>query len=438
MTYQQEITLELNSNTAYTTVGAKQGDAYTREIIVHITADGIPWQIPSGVVASYRVRKPDGMAVWNEAIIRDNTVVVTLSEETLSVAGRAYADIILYTNSGRAEILSTVSFIIIIMSSPNISEAVASSNEFGYIQQVVDDANAIISESESWAIGTRSGVPVLGDSFTSEITTGGGFTYSIDKDVFRSYVGLYPGETIAWYLTYISSLVGWIISRENYQAQNVTPEEVGLTILSGIPNVNSVITVTVSDADKQWHNNSKYWSTAAQTAEESINNSDAKVIATLDYDQEAEVEKVIVDDAYVLSQPSGYDVSFDQDDFIEAVGGIVGEYSFYYTNTTQGMRWTLDGQVVYLVDYGITNVPANPTENDTIVIHYSQHGRFNFSIPRGYTGDTNFMTLAINPDDGYLYMYRPSNLVDRISFEIINDFGEEDDGYLQVILQTEV
>jgi len=73
------------------------------------------------------------MAVWNEAIIRDNTVVVTLSEETLSVAGRAYADIILYTNSGRAEILSTVSFIIIIMSSPNISEAVASSNEFGYI-----------------------------------------------------------------------------------------------------------------------------------------------------------------------------------------------------------------------------------------------------------------------------------------------------------------
>ena len=72
MIYQQEITLELNSNTAYTTVGAKQGDAYTREIAVHITADGIPWTIPNGVVASYRIRKPDGTAVWNEAIIKDN------------------------------------------------------------------------------------------------------------------------------------------------------------------------------------------------------------------------------------------------------------------------------------------------------------------------------------------------------------------------------
>ena len=91
MIYQQEITLELNSNTAYTTVGAKQGDAYTREIIVHITADGIPWTIPDSVVASYRVRKPDGTAVWNDAIIKDNTVVITLSEETLAVAGRAYA-----------------------------------------------------------------------------------------------------------------------------------------------------------------------------------------------------------------------------------------------------------------------------------------------------------------------------------------------------------
>ena len=149
MIYQQEITLELNSNTAYTTVGAKQGDAYTREIAVHITADGIPWTIPNGVVASYRIRKPDGAAVWNEAIIKDNTVIVTLSEEALSVAGRAYADIVLYTNSGKAQILSTVSFIIIIMSSPNISKAVASSNEFGYIQQVVDDANTTISEAEA-------------------------------------------------------------------------------------------------------------------------------------------------------------------------------------------------------------------------------------------------------------------------------------------------
>ena len=136
-------------------------------------------------MASYRVRKPDGTAVWNDAVIKNNTVVITLSEETLAVAGRAYADITLYTNNGKAQILSTVSFIIIIMSSPNISKTVASSNEFGYIQQVVDDANTTISEAEAWATGTKKGVPVMAGNFVSEITSGGGFSYTINEDTFR-------------------------------------------------------------------------------------------------------------------------------------------------------------------------------------------------------------------------------------------------------------
>jgi len=37
MEYVQELTLELNSNTAYTTVGAKQGDNNSRIIHVHLT-----------------------------------------------------------------------------------------------------------------------------------------------------------------------------------------------------------------------------------------------------------------------------------------------------------------------------------------------------------------------------------------------------------------
>ena len=65
MEFLQEITLELNSNTAYTTIGAKQGDSGSRVIKVHITQNGEPWTIPSSVSASYRVRKPDGYAVWN-------------------------------------------------------------------------------------------------------------------------------------------------------------------------------------------------------------------------------------------------------------------------------------------------------------------------------------------------------------------------------------
>ena len=428
MIYQQEITLELNSNTAYTTVGAKQGDAYTREIAVHITADGIPWTIPNGVVASYRIRKPDGTAVWNEAIIKDNTVIVTLSEEALSVAGRAYADIVLYTNSGKAQILSTVSFIIIIMSSPNISKAVASSNEFGYIQQVVDDANAVISESEAWATGTRKGVSVLAGNFVSEITSGGGFTYTIDKDIFRQYVGIFPGETNVWTLTYISALAGWELQRENYQPQRVTPNNIGLTI-NGIPDTNSTITVTISDRDIQWHNNAKYWSDTAKISRDAIENLDAVVEETLNCDEEAEVNRDIVKVVTLISQPNNYSIIINKNTFYNAVNEKIRDYVFYYNGT----NWTLDGDKITLDTYGITNVPTNPILGDSIIINYNTHSQLKFKIPRGYTGDVNFMTLAINPEDGLLYMYRPVNLVDKIDFSI-----SEDTGFLQVIMETEV
>ena len=43
------------------------------------------------------------------------------------------------------------------------------------------------------------------------------------------------------------------------------------------------------------------------------------------------------------------------------------------------------------------------------------------------------MTLAINPEDGLLYMYRPVKLVDKIDFSI-----SEETGFLQVTMETEV
>jgi len=43
--YTQEITLDINSNTAYTTVGAKQGDNNTRIIKVHLTENGLDYNL---------------------------------------------------------------------------------------------------------------------------------------------------------------------------------------------------------------------------------------------------------------------------------------------------------------------------------------------------------------------------------------------------------
>ena len=314
------------------------------------------------------------------------------------------------------------------MSSPNISKAVASSNEFGYIQQVVDDANAVISESEAWATGTRKGVPVLAGNFMSEITSGGGFTYTIDKDIFRQYVGIFPGETNVWTLTYISALAGWELQRENYQPQRVTPNNIGLTI-NGIPDTNSTITVTISDGDIQWHNNAKYWSDTAKISRDAIENLDAVVEETLNCDEEAEVNRDIVKVVTLISQPNNYSIIINKNTFYNAVNEKIRDYVFYYNGT----NWILDGDKITLDTYGITNVPTSPILGDSIIINYNTHSQLKFKIPRGYTGDVNFMTLAINPEDGLLYMYRPVNLVDKIGFSI-----SEETGFLQVTMETEV
>ena len=44
MEFIQEITLDLNANTAYTTIAAKQSDNGSRKILVHLTKNNIPYE----------------------------------------------------------------------------------------------------------------------------------------------------------------------------------------------------------------------------------------------------------------------------------------------------------------------------------------------------------------------------------------------------------
>lgn len=208
MEYLKEISLELNSNTAYTTVGAKQGDASSRVIKIHVTENGEDWTIPAGVSVSYRVRKPDGYAIWNDGIIdtNENVVYITLTEQTLAAAGRAYADI--YFELGQNEnrqVLSTVSFIIIIMAAPDIVENIVSSNEFSRILDLTNNADTILNEAEAWAVGSKAGVPVVEDNFEYSVIGNSGLHVTIDSEIFRGYVGRNPGYTVYYTFTCIES-----------------------------------------------------------------------------------------------------------------------------------------------------------------------------------------------------------------------------------------
>ena len=75
MEYAQDIILDVNTNTAYTTIGAKQSDHGTRIVHAYITDDGETFDLSEVTSVYYRLHKPDGKAVINPAVIIDNTYV---------------------------------------------------------------------------------------------------------------------------------------------------------------------------------------------------------------------------------------------------------------------------------------------------------------------------------------------------------------------------
>ena len=457
MEFLQELSLELNSNTAYTTVGAKQGDGNSRILKIHVTENGKDWKIPANVNASYRVRKPDGYAVWNEGIIdtTENVVYLTLTEQTLAAAGRAYADLVFSLGTGnQRQTLSTVSFIIIIMAAPDITQQVVSSNEFGDILDLTENAKVILNEGEAWAIGTKSGVPVLADSFSYNVEGNSQLGVTINPVTFRNFFGTYPGYTIYYVFTCTSSRSSsypngvWQVTWNNQiltdieselQPEGLTLASFGITI-NGTALQSNIIRVVVTDSDQQYHNNSKYWSERTYNAQESIENLDATA-EKVDQTANPEVEKTTVHDVSVTTEPAGYDVQVDDAVFIARVGQIIGDYVFYYDVD----KWTLDGETVDFNNYGITGVSDSPVDGDSFTIHYNQHKRFNFKIPQGETGNVNFMTFYVGTDPngidhdgnstyGQIVMNRPTELTEeQITFKL-----NEQTGNLEVLMDAEV
>ena len=154
MEYIQDLILDLNSNSAYPVISAKQNDVDTRILRIHYTKDGAEYQVSQSNSVALRLRKPDMRLVFNDGVINnDGTVSVTLTYQCLTSAGRAYADLVEFNSSG--QMLSTISFIIYIQASPDVmgSEAI-SSNEFLYLKSFIDRGNEIIGTARKWADGT--------------------------------------------------------------------------------------------------------------------------------------------------------------------------------------------------------------------------------------------------------------------------------------------
>lgn len=160
MEYELEITLDLNTKAPYAIIYTKQGDADSRYVIIHITKDGKDYPIAQSSTALFRFKKPDGHQVVQSGVINeDGSVSVLLSEQILAQAGKGYADLVIYGANG--SVLSTISFIVSIMSSPDIDYTqVVMSDSYTDFKNTVDSWDRTVAEAQAWANGHRGSTPV--------------------------------------------------------------------------------------------------------------------------------------------------------------------------------------------------------------------------------------------------------------------------------------
>ena len=260
MIYNQDITLDLNTSTSYLVVGATQGDNKSRTLTATILKNGELFTIPDGTLASYRIRKPNGQATWNNAEIytSESKVVITLNATDLSTSGRCFADVLLTNGSTQ---LGTVTFIIDVQAAPAIAQGVIESEAFGYLYSIIDAANNTIESAQAWAEGKRGTEDVLGDSYITKSSNN--LSVSLDFETFKNNI---TSPSIGKLTTY-----NFLYTNNNWEYNNDTVNMLGLGFdIVGTPISGNYIEVTASFADPTWHNNAKWYTNSLKEAEENL------------------------------------------------------------------------------------------------------------------------------------------------------------------------
>ena len=248
------------------------------------------------------------------------------------------------------------------MSSPQVAGQAVSSNEFGYLNAVVEDATHTIYEAQAWATGVRGTEPVYGvDSFNPTYDSTVINVVSVDEESFIGKVGSRPGLRRVFSFDY-SNDGRWILTlttTEGNTQVTSNPEAISqiedyniiIGFVEGVdtPNPGDNITIDISEKDNTFENNAKYYSEQAENSRQAIENLTAtsEIIDPVETGTHIDVEKEIIQ--------------------------------------------------------GVVNL--------------------NFKIPKGDTGDVYFMTFDINWETGELIMYKPDHMSPQVNFSLNNNDG---------------
>ena len=186
------IKLDINKK-LYETITAKQGDTGSRFLLFHIFDSSLPFDLTGKSVRVYGI-KPDDKKIFNDLVINDakkGYCTLELTNQILSVAGLVKLELVIYNGNKK---LSSIPFVLNVISSLNSEDAVVSTNEF----TVLMNGLAALSEYDTYKSNAKQ-VPVIKEEVSNLSAQLEHKANEVDLDVERkridSFTRLQEGST---------------------------------------------------------------------------------------------------------------------------------------------------------------------------------------------------------------------------------------------------
>lgn len=160
-----ELLLDISRNTTPPIVYAKQGDKNSRSVSITLLENGKPYTLGNNITARIKALKPDDKAVFNNATILENKIIVELTEQTLAEPGLVIADISLYDDNS---ILSTHYFYIRVERSALSDKSIVSTDEFTVLTDALSETTRALATAIMANDKATSLINELGD-FSSAV-----------------------------------------------------------------------------------------------------------------------------------------------------------------------------------------------------------------------------------------------------------------------------
>lgn len=150
------ITLDLSVHRIIN-VHCKINDTNTRKLFITLTNDGMLYPLDSTVIATYKINKGDGTAIYNpvDEILEDGRIYIDLTPQCIAFSGVSQSELQLRKDG---QIISTMPFNIVVHTS-EADKKIESSNEFKVLLDYISKSKRYDALTNEILIGINEDMP---------------------------------------------------------------------------------------------------------------------------------------------------------------------------------------------------------------------------------------------------------------------------------------